>query len=300
MKEENKEKAREIPNRVSRKKVSRLLVIFMIMLLFVLSPLSELALSMGVMSVYSGMHERESILAERGLELSIPGGLGKGWYPFVMLFNPESRAVSAFLRSKGMDKEEVRLSILYNFPAFDLSWGKGCSRLFDKDSSYYNSFYGAYAVSAREPFGFCPDGSVNEAEIAALAEYDFHSLVLSDFGLQAAERVFEWRQINMEANVSLPCSEGWQRIDAELRVNGAAHTEQGFVQSYLQYGVPKYKYGEAQKPFTPIEMKGRIYAKYFSEYDISLFFYIVTADKELMESCDREIIQRSTLSAARL
>ena len=39
------------------------------------------------------------------------------------------------------------LAKLYNFPAFDLRWGKGCSRLYDPTSPYYNAFYGAYLVT---------------------------------------------------------------------------------------------------------------------------------------------------------
>lgn len=39
---------------------------------------------------------------------------------------------------------DARLTILYNFPAFDLS--RGCSRLYDPNSPYYNGFYGAYLV----------------------------------------------------------------------------------------------------------------------------------------------------------
>ena len=40
----------------------------------------------------------------------------------------------------------VRLSIMYNFPGFDLM--KGCSRIYDTDSRYYNAFCPGLIVSA--------------------------------------------------------------------------------------------------------------------------------------------------------
>lgn len=271
---------------------------------------------MGVMSVYSGMHEKESVLAEKNVELKIPGGSGKGWYPFVMTFNPNS---ADFCRFAGLPNDAVRLSILYNFPAFDLSWGRGYSRLFDETSPYYNSFYGAYAVSGStdgSPYGFHTDGSLNQEEIAEVAKYDFQRLVLGDFGLAPRDRVFTWTaSVAQEEDSSGEDDEGtaaasgekiflgeagWQRVDADLLVNGCAHRANGFVQSYLQYGTPNYdvsKTGDEKKrPFTLVEMKGRIYAKYFEEKDLSVFFYIIAADERVLEQTDEEILQNSKLN----
>ena len=62
-----------------------------ILIIFIISPLSRYVLSLGVMSVYSRIHERESIMAEKGIILEIPGG-GEtpeaDWYPLVMTFRP--------------------------------------------------------------------------------------------------------------------------------------------------------------------------------------------------------------------
>ena len=66
---------------------------------FVLSPFSKLILSLSVMSVYSGMHERQSIMHEKGIELAIPGGSATpeaDWYPFVMTFNPSAESFCRF------------------------------------------------------------------------------------------------------------------------------------------------------------------------------------------------------------
>ena len=155
----------------------------MILVLFLLSPLSNYPVSLAVMKVYSGMHEKESIMVQKGITLEIPGGSitkEKDWYPFVMTFN-DSAGFRRFLAEqpaqtvtgkgdavgqpaqtvtgKGnaagqtsasvgrADYSALELAILYNFPAFDLL--AGCSRLYDTASPYYNGFYGAYLVSGQ-------------------------------------------------------------------------------------------------------------------------------------------------------
>lgn len=299
-----------------KKKWKLVLTALCLFLIFCISPFSKFFLSMGVMSVYSEIHEKESVLAEKNVELKIPGGSSKGWYPFVMTFNPNS---ADFCRLAGLPDDAVRLSILYNFPAFDLSWGKGCSRLFDETSPYYNSFYGAYAVSGStdgSPYGFHMDGSLNQEEIGEVAKYDFQRLVLDDFGLASHARVFTWTVSAAQeedaageaAETAAPDSKqnlflgetGWQRVDADLLVNGCAHRADGFVQSYLQYGTPNCDVlktdDENKRPFTPVEMKGRIYAKYFEEKDLSVFFYIIAADEAVLEQTDEEILQNSKLN----
>lgn len=99
--------------------------------------------SVAVMSVYSRMNGRGSLTAEKGLRIRMPGGLStlkKDWYPFVMTFE----AGTDFGRAAGCPG--ARLTILYNFGAFGL---QGRSSLYDPDSPYFNSFYGAYLWSSR-------------------------------------------------------------------------------------------------------------------------------------------------------
>lgn len=312
----------------NRKKLKIAAALVIIIFLFVVSPFSKFLLSMSIMSVYSNMHEKESITVQRGIEVNIPSG--DGWYPFVMTFNPSKNSVERFLnreaytdenmkKSKAEDKDRydnLELSIMYNFPEFDLSWGKGCSRLYDKKSPYYNSFYGAYAAAfgntieseyeteetpssdkftERIPFGFNADGSLHTAEIGAVAKYDFQNPVLGDFGIKPSELVFEWTETAVYDEVDFLGENGWQRVDADLTVNGVSHCKKSFAQSYLQYGTPNYDSNKKDEPFIPIKMKGRIYAKYLPKQDISLFFYIVAADEDVLESCDSDILRRSTI-----
>lgn len=297
-----------------------------VLILFLWSPLSNYPVSLAVMKVYSGIHERESIMAEKGIALNIPGGSvteETDWYPFVMTFN-DSDGFRRFLRQTEQsgqtaqaDYSDLELTILYNFSAFDVP--RGCSRLYDPSSPYYNGFYGAYLVSgqvtegdsSRHPWGFTGDGQLDTASTALVPQFDFQNLVLGDMGIDRSRMVFQWELISTEENVSYAGSDGWSRADAALTVNGVFHKKEEYHQSYLQYGPPgKYpasgKNSEPEKmaersdfvpvDFAPVDMKGRVYGKYFRQWDTSVFFYVLAADEDVLERCDDGILSQSRLS----
>lgn len=324
--------------------------ILLLLVSFVLSPFSKLILSLSVMSVYSGMHERQSIMEAKGIELSIPGGGATketDWYPFVMTFNPSEVSFCRFI-----GETNRKLTILYNFPAFDLRWGKGCSRLYDPTSPYYNAFYGAYLVTdaadasgterqketaageavlrcgfdtpargtaadmvvtsgsakyaravaadakassrARPPFGFRADGSLDLAKTGLVPQYDFEQLVLRDFGLRAQDMQFGWSVQTVQTVDGFLGYDGWSCVDANMTVSGAFHHADSFRQSYLQYGTPKYD-AIAGGDFAPVTMYGRVYARYFPEWESSVFFYVMAPSWEVVNNCDRQILQKSKL-----
>lgn len=298
-----------------------------VLILFLWSPLSNYPVSLAVMKVYSGIHERESIMAEKGIQLNISGGSvteERDWYPFVMTFN-DSDGFRRFLRQTAQngqiaqaDYSDLELTILYNFPVFDVL--RGCSRLYDISSPYYNGFYGAYLVSgqvtegdgSRHPWGFTGDGELDTASTALVPRFDFQNLVLGDMGIDRSRMVFQWELTDTAENVEYAGRCGWTRADAALTVNGVCHKKEEYHLSYLQYGPPgKYpvleKYSEAGKypasekraersDFAPVDMKGRVYGKYFPEWDTSVFFYVLAADEDVLERCDDGILSQSLLS----
>ena len=77
-----------------------------LLVVFALSPLSKYLVSLSVMSVYSGVHERQSIMEEKGIELSIQGGGAKSeadWYQCVMNFNPSTESFCRFIGEANRD-----------------------------------------------------------------------------------------------------------------------------------------------------------------------------------------------------
>lgn len=267
--------------------------IFALLLLFCLSPISRVFYSMAIMSVYSKMNEKTSLLESEEIHLSVPGGLStlrSDWYPFVMTFEADN----GFRRFTG--DSSLSLTILYNFPAF--SAAKGCSRLYDTASPYYNSFYGAYLVKDADngTYGFTKGaGGTLYPDAAAVAEvpkYDFWQLVLSEFGLTNKNAVFNWDITDISEPLPYAGEEGFYRMDATLTVNGSSHEYSGFTPSYLQYGKPNFPVTDA---LAPVPMYGRLYGKYLEEKQVSLFFYIVATDKDVLEECDKDILSKSVL-----
>ena len=233
--------------------------------------------------------QKESIMKEKGFDIHIPGGLTTwktDWYPFVMTF-VDNKGFQSYTGN-----ENLSLTILYNFPAFSLL--NGCSRLFDKNSSYFNGFYGAYLVSdsSGKPYGFHSDGTIHKREVTSVPEFDFYWLVLEDFGLSPEDFVFDCEITEIKENISYSGFDGWTRIDSDIMVNQACHTARQNVRSYLQYGRPNEK---DCFEFAAIPMKGRIYARYFSEWNTSIFYYIITVDNEILEECDKKILSYSKL-----
>ena len=278
-----------------RKRFVKIAIAVVLLAAFLWSPFSNYGISYIVMKGYSRIHQQKSLMEEKGISLRIPGGGAteeKDWYPFVMTFHPGG----SFGRFIG--EENVNLTILYNFPAFDV-W-RGCSLLYNPDSPYYNSFYGAYLVSGKTeegaPYGFLENGSLDPDSVAEVPQYDFQRLVLEDMGIKKNQMVFDWEITGMEENVSYAGSSGWTRVDADLLVNGVLHVKEEFHRSYLQYGPPSYALeGNEAEPFEPVAMKGRIYGKYFSQWETGVFFYILASEQSVLEICDQEILSHSEL-----
>ena len=267
--------------------------ILALLLLFCLSPVANVFYSMSVMGIYSAMNEKNSLLASENIDLSIPGGLTtlrSDWYPFVMTFEADH----GFRRFTG--NNALSLTILYNFPAF--SPVKGCSKLYDENSPYYNSFYGAYLVKDHDgdTYGFTTqtDGTLfpDPEAIAEVPKYDFWNLVLAEFGLTNKNAVFDWNVTEVSEPLPYVGEDGFYRMDATLTVNGASHEYKSFQQTYLQYGTPDFPVTE---PLAPVTMYGRLYGKYLEGKHVSLFFYIVAADKKALEQCDADILSKSVL-----
>lgn len=264
-----------------KKKVVALSIAAALMATFILSPLGAYGVSLAAMSVYSHMESEDSYMAQKGIEIEMPSG--EGWYPFVMTFNADEGFASF---SGG---EARKLTIMYNFPEFDLK--KGCSRLYDDSSPYYSSFYGAYCVEG--DYGFDEDGNLKVEEAGRVPQYDYTKLVLRDLGLPVENQVFRWQTTGVSEGVELAGYEEWTRVDASLTVNGVLHEKEEFLRNYIQYGSPGY---DTEENFAPVNMVGRVYGRYFEEEEAGIYFYIITADPGVLDRWDKEILRESKIA----
>jgi hypothetical protein len=234
-----------------------------------------------VMGVYSAQQRNVSVMRDCGMDIHIP--IADGWYPNMLVFNAEG-----FAAWSGVP---ARMSILYTFGAFDIQ--TRASLLYDPASDQYSAFYGAYVVQKDGgPFGFNEDGSLNVDEVTEAVRYDDTQLVLANFGCD--NPVFEVGQIKTTSGVVCAGSAGWARIDAALRVSGAAHTYKEDRMAYLQYGKPPH---HVVKDFAETAMSGRIYAKYFPEYGCTVMMYVLAPALETVDRCDTETLQKTVIAA---
>lgn len=233
-----------------------------------------------VMSVYSASHAKDSVMQQNDFKIDMPSG--KGWYPFVMTFNAEG-----FRTYSSLDAD---MSIMYNFGAFDL--GKRTSTIYDNASDKYSSFYGAYVVQEKKHiFGFKQDGSVDVDAIVLAVKYDYTKLVIRDFGCK--EQTFSIDDATTDSGLSFIDSDGWTRIDAVLTVNGAAHNYNGYKTPYIQYGRPMEK---VEEDFEVTNLFGRVYAKYFDDYDCTVMMYVIAPSLEDVDICDENILREAIIA----
>ncbi len=260
------------------------LVVLLLIALYTQTPSFQWLKSIAVMSVYSTYEAQKSVLHDEGIRIKIPGGMStlkNDWYPFVITFN-DDRGFSRYT------DRDLRMTVLYNFGHYPF-W-RGHSSYYDTESPYYNSFYGAYAVKTMEgdPFGF-RGGEANEDEMGLVPTFDMEKLVLVSIGERNPE--FSYDVTRFEA-VSLLGEDDWQVFDADMRLSGAMHNYEREYRAYIQYGRPPTTDEEIVN-YEVIDMAGRIYGKYYAEKDISIFFYCIATDTEVIEEWERTIMVNS-------
>ena len=239
------------------------------------------------MRIYSSYHDYHSLMRKNNVIVEIPGGTStpqKDWYPFVMTFNDKS--------FKSKVGEEIDLSILYNFGAFK----NGHSPLYDENSHYYNSFYGAYIIECKEKqkvYGF-NNKEVNIEEISAVASHDIEALVLDSMGCINPHVCFQNR--GKPKILDYISYNNWAVIDCNIYMNSSIHQYNRDCISYIQYGKPPKDYKGDN--FPEATLAGRIYCRYFPEYNVSILLYIIAPDFEIIEETDREILSRTKITSS--
>ncbi len=277
-----------------KKKKSRVCLLFFISILTVILLFYNEIRAMVLMSWWNQVQMKDSLLSDCGLDIQIPGGLvttESDWFPFVMNYNADKN----FEEYTGQPGS--RLTVLYNFPAYSLK--RGCSKLYDPSSPFYNSFYGAYLVRSADghPYGFSYGTEADPKSISIIPRFDYQELVLKDFGLKNDQFLFQWTVTKKESGITYLKYDNWTVFDADLLVSGAVHKAKNGVFSYNQYGRPADYHC---RDFKEARMKGKVYARYFPENDVSVFFYIVASDPDTVKKCDEKILSKSRIRKKRM
>jgi hypothetical protein len=262
---------------------------FLIIIIIFISLLFPCLKSYSIMGIYNIYEKNNSLLKKENINISISGGLAtkrKDWYPFVLTYN-DNGDFSNYLGRK------VKLTILYNFGAFDIS--KGSSLFYNKNSPFFCSFYGAYIIKEEDTnrmFGFKKDGTINLEDISLLAEYDYKYLVLNGLGCDVPYMEFT---INRISTVDKFINYNkWFKIDANINTNSVIHKKTNNQVSYIQYGQPPREYAE-DEDFPMCTLHGRLYAKYFSNIKTTILFYIICPEEKEINTCDKLFISKAAI-----
>jgi hypothetical protein len=267
-------------------------LIILIIIIVIVSPVGVVIRSGFIMLPYSCMHQRDSVLHKSQITFRIPGGWRTkkpDWYPFVITFN-DDEGLSEYLG------ESVEFTVLYNFGHFQLS--KGTSSYYNPNSPYYSSFYGGYIVKPAADdrrFGFLEDGSINTDELVKVPEFDQKYLVLPSLGCPIEQRVFQEEVTSVKGDVKYAGIDGWTRVDSEIMTNSPVHEYRGFERGYLQYGKPMGRF-EYSEDFPVIQLKGRVYARYFEELHATIVLYAMASSWEVIDEVDREVLSHTELN----
>ncbi|MBS4537631.1 hypothetical protein GOQ27_04100 [Clostridium sp. D2Q-11] len=222
------------------------------------------------------------------IPLKIPSGKisnKESFYPFVLYFNSNEGF-------KYYVDRDVDLSIMYNFGGFKL--GKKNSSYFDPKSDYYSSFYGAYAIKTDNstPFGFDKDKNINIDLLSKVPEYDQKYLVMSSIGLSPNNVTFDYNIKTIKEDIKYINSMDWLMVDSQIKTNAPVHKYKKHYNGYLQYGIPK-ELNNLSKDYPIMKLHGRMYIKYFKEYDSTIVFYILGKNKDIVDRIDENIVSKS-------
>jgi hypothetical protein len=268
-----------------------LIIVLTFTVLFLKVPFYYQARSYVVMYAFSKYEEKKSLLNTQNIAVEMPGGLStkeKDWYPLVMVFN-DHQGFSRYMN------RDLSLTVLYNFGAF--SWNKSSSAYFQEESPYYNSFYGGYLVkdnSGDQIYGFNAEGKPDIKEVFAVPEYDYKYLVLESMGCPKDKLTMEILSYDLQENVSYAGFNDWDQLDALLLVNSPDHKLKENRRAYIQFGNPLKP--EDKEDFQLMTTHGRVYLRYFPEFESTIFLYILAPQLLTLEKCDAEILSKTVIA----
>ncbi|MTI67689.1 MAG: hypothetical protein FH753_13970 [Firmicutes bacterium] len=244
-----------------------------------------------IMYPYSRLKKSESLINKYDIKLKIPSGSytkKKDWYPF-MLYHNDYKGFSNYLN------KDLSLTVVYNFGHFDLL--EGFSSYYNENSPYYNAFYGAYIIrnnkNSENGFGFLDNGKIDTLEMGQLPKYDQTHLVLPSLGCPIKDATFENTIKKIEYNVNYVNIPNWTKVNSIIKTNSPIHKYQSKQKGYIQYGIFNKSYNGEN--FPKMILKGRIYAKYFEEYNLTIVLYMIAKDEKVLNKLDKNILSKSII-----
>ncbi|MBF4693571.1 hypothetical protein [Fusibacter ferrireducens] len=240
------------------------LAILMLLTTLMLVPYTRARIIMG------GLTTLEKARAHSKFEFDIPTGMA--WFSNMNWFD----ASEGF---NDVNHTDLSLTILYSYGDFN----QGTSSIFDRNSPYYSSFYGAYVIE---------DASFPQTldELALVPTYDYEHLILKDLGDPEYKGAFSYEIQGTQKDVKYLDSEGWEKVDINIQTHGLWHQKDRFLNHYIQFGIPKADSGGTN--FSVVDLKGRLYFKRVKP-TYTVVLYIIAANSKLLEETDESLLSKA-------
>ncbi len=231
--------------------------------------------SLALMAGYDQAYERASVSYETGVSAEMPLA-GTGLYPRLITFNADEQ-MSAWLGG------DLRFTVDFTFADFE-PW-RGYSAIYDPDDPLFGAYLGAYYVQGlgRE---------MTATEVTQVAEFDQRLLALPALGLSSRNATFDL--LDSSASAIWFDDRQWTAYQASVLTNCPAHTPEGFLLSYLQFGKPP----ASDQQYPLCVMAAQIDVTYLPAEDLSIGLYVMTTSQDetarLREevSLQTQIVQR--------
>jgi len=253
-----------------------------LLIICTLIPPTRIGPSMLVMQLNNYVQNKNALTIKEGIKIKMPAGYvsdSQKWYPFVMTYD----ASHAF--SRKIDRD-VDLTILYNFAGYNPL--KGRSRLYEHDSPYLGSFYGAYLLKNNDTafaYLFNDEGDIQVDALTSVARYDYLQLVLGGFGAPYASLNFdvisnEFQSIDLKG-------ERWTQVTSIVQTNSPRHPLKSFKMSYLQYGLPEGKEGDQ---FSKMTLYSRVLVRKIEQAKTTVALYAMSTDEAFLDQMTKSLL----------
>ena len=137
-----------------------------------------------------------------------------------------------------------------------------CSSYYDRDSPWYNVFYGSYGLrsykSGGAAWGFNGKGTPNFDELLTIAGIDYNFFTAGQFGCPPEKMCFKADVVKTGK------LDAWFWADVAATVPSGLHDPHVSLASpetYVLYGVPGKDFVAKGSPYEEVPMKGRFYMR---------------------------------------
>jgi hypothetical protein len=172
-------------------------------------------------------------------------------------------ALGSMMRETVLATEVHRLvDVCLQFTIGDYPDGQECSSYYDRDTPWYNVFYGSYGLRSYKPdgsaWGYDSQGTPNFDELLQIAGIDYNFFTAGQFGCPPAKMCFAAKVVQNGRKGT------WDCADVEASVPSGLHDPRVSLASpdtYVLYGVPGTDLVAKGPAYEPVSMRGRFYMR---------------------------------------